>query len=784
MVVVADTSRTEAQMRADLDRAIRQVQAQLPGVQVRVDTSGARRDIDDFTRDAQGRLRDARGRFISEAALLGRGLGDGLRAGADDADSSLARLGGTILRTVVSMARLTATASLAIAPLVGIGTAAASAVAALGGLEGIANQAAGGLAILAAARGVLQVALTGVSEVIGTLTGSTEDFEKALETLSPEAQKVAREFRAIAPELTGFRTELQDALFTQLQGQGIADRFAGALGKIRPQAAGVAGAFGEMFARIAENITTPEVIEDLNTILSKTEDVVRALIPRVENLGAAFIDRAADGVGEFGGTLDLIRSVIAFVQPIMTDFGRIFSAIGQAAEDAGGSLTGPLGGALGIIADLFESAAGQTLLRTLIDLGNTIVEALAPAAFTLVEALAEGLAPVVEALAPAIEIVADTLADVVTELAPLLPLLGQLIASALPVLIPLLQLVATTAMSLLPPFVQFYQAVLPALIPLIDALVLAVGDLIEPISELAIELGPAFADLFTAVTPHIITMTEAIIPLIPVLTKMTVIMVDLAADIVALVVPALKLIAALLRGDFSAAGTQARDLFDRATRAIVGFFTALPRQILSAISSLPESLRTRARDAGERMRVAIRDKVNDAVDLVRDLPGRAGRALSGLGDRLYNAGRSLIGGFINGMRSRLGDIKDAASDLLGAARDFFPFSPAKVGPFSGMGYTDHSGEALVRGFIEGIKRTAPELTRAVNSTLGIRRGPFIPGGLVGVGDTVGLTVPNLAAPGVNVDVFIGNEQLDGFIDTRVQQNERATRRLAAQGVRR
>jgi hypothetical protein len=111
---------------------------------------------------------------------------------------------------------------------------------------------------------------------------------------------------------------------------------------------------------------------------------------------------------------------------------------------------------------------------------------------------------------------------------------------------------------------------------------------------------------------------------------------------------------------------------------------------------------------------ATREKISDALGWIRGLPGRARSALGDLGGVLAAAGRSLIRGFIDGIKSMVGSVRDAASDVVGAARDFFPFSPAKKGPFSGTGYTTHSGRALMKGFMEGIQSQLPALQSTFN----------------------------------------------------------------------
>ncbi|MER5213706.1 hypothetical protein ABT063_24820 [Streptomyces sp. NPDC002838] len=147
---------------------------------------------------------------------------------------------------------------------------------------------------------------------------------------------------------------------------------------------------------------------------------------------------------------------------------------------------------------------------------------------------------------------------------------------------------------------------------------------------------------------------------------------------------------------------------------IVRWFASLPGRAVSAIASLGPRIADRASGAMRSMRSRISSGVSDAVAAVRGLPGRARSALGNLGSYLAGSGRSLISGFISGIRGMIGSVRSAAADVVSAARDFFPFSPAKRGPFAGKGYTLHSGRALMDGFVEGIEGRLPAIRSVLN----------------------------------------------------------------------
>lgn len=77
---------------------------------------------------------------------------------------------------------------------------------------------------------------------------------------------------------------------------------------------------------------------------------------------------------------------------------------------------------------------------------------------------------------------------------------------------------------------------------------------------------------------------------------------------------------------------------------------------------------------------------------------------------MESAGLSVGASFAKGLASSTSLVADSASALLGAARAFFPNSPAKEGPFSGSGWVDKSGEAIGQGFADGIAASTPVAT--------------------------------------------------------------------------
>jgi TP901 family phage tail tape measure protein len=140
-----------------------------------------------------------------------------------------------------------------------------------------------------------------------------------------------------------------------------------------------------------------------------------------------------------------------------------------------------------------------------------------------------------------------------------------------------------------------------------------------------------------------------------------------------------------------------KDVWD----GIVAFFTAARNKIVSIINNFSEIV-NRARDIFNQMKDAAIAKAQELISWVAGLPGRLLGALGNIGGMLVGAGRSLISGFWDGMKSIWNSMVGWLEDKMSTLRGLWPFSPAKWGPFSGRGWVLYSGRALMEGFAAGM----------------------------------------------------------------------------------
>jgi phage-related protein len=400
-----------------------------------------------------------------------------------------------------------------------------------------------------------------------------------------------------------------------------------------------------------------------------------------------------------------------------------------------------------------------------------VLATLGPPAQVLIKALGAALGPIIKALGPVLLSAAQAVGKLVIALSPLIGVAGDLIAQLLPILVPVLDLLTGIFTDLAGPIKQIAVALGTALKPVIKGLSTVVQDLVDryldvfldllgdlaplipQLTPVLIQLGKSFGQILTAVAPllpQLATMTimfvaqllPAILPLVPPLLQLATMLLELATGvIVTVVVPALQglidFMTGLQRGFQPAIDavkwltTGIAKLFEWLSdhlvghsvipdmvRSIVSWFAGLPGKAVAALGNIASRLAGVMVNATNRMIGAVITGLKAIVSWMRDLPGRAKDALGDLGSYLYRSGQALLKGFISGITSMIKPVKNAVGSVLSGARDMFPFSPAREGPFSGRGWVEYSGQAIGDGLAAGMLARAAHVARAAETLAG------------------------------------------------------------------
>lgn len=311
---------------------------------------------------------------------------------------------------------------------------------------------------------------------------------------------------------------------------------------------------------------------------------------------------------------------------------------------------------------------------------------------------------------------------------------GVLIGSILPQLISLGQ-------EVVPPILGLINGVVPPLTEIIGIIVNLAGALIDsimpPLTQIIGSVLPPLTTVISALMPLLADVVKVIAPVIQVIGVVIGLILNIlqpaikfVADFIAVVVKTVsgvldgffKLVSGLITGDWRLAWQGAKQIFGSIWQGITGilkaqwafikgFFTAQLENIKTVWSgawnlvstyfaNVWKSIQAVLAGAWGAIQNAVNGGVGNTVNTVKSLPGKAVAALGNIGNALFNAGKNLVQGFINGIKSMFGAIGSTARDLgnkaMSGVKNVLGIrSPSKV-------FTD-IGVMTGRGMVNGVE---------------------------------------------------------------------------------
>lgn len=177
---------------------------------------------------------------------------------------------------------------------------------------------------------------------------------------------------------------------------------------------------------------------------------------------------------------------------------------------------------------------------------------------------------------------------------------------------------------------------------------------------------------------------------------------------------------------------------------LVHWVRGLPGRAGAALGGMYAAVRAPVANAFTSMKNAAVDKAVSMVNWVRGLPGRVRSGLGNLGSLLWNAGSSVISGFINGLKSKIGAVKDTLGDLT-----------SKLTSWKGPADVDArilrpAGRLVIGGFQDGIADQIPALRSQLQGLTGAVPGIVMQAQAGGTAPSVGMAAALGAASGNGV----------------------------------
>lgn len=149
---------------------------------------------------------------------------------------------------------------------------------------------------------------------------------------------------------------------------------------------------------------------------------------------------------------------------------------------------------------------------------------------------------------------------------------------------------------------------------------------------------------------------------------------------------------------------------------IVAIFTKARDRVVAVIDGVKAIVEKIRKFFGE-LKAAADKGVGPLIDFVKGIPQRILDAIGNLAKTLYNKGKDIVQGLIDGIKAMFNKLKDIAGDLVDIIGRFLPGSPAEEGPLSGKGYVLKRGQRFVQDFATGILDAAVLARRAMGTMM-------------------------------------------------------------------
>lgn len=448
----------------------------------------------------------------------------------------------------------------------------------------------------------------------------------------------------------------------------------------------------------------------------------------------------------FGKIRDLFHNIVAGFR--MPDFqmpagleGPLVSAFkaGQQLREVFRTLGDTLGPVFGTLAGTFGTLFAS--LGPLIPQFLSLWTAISP------------LGIVLQALAPIIPIIAEQLGSlaiqvggilmsaisavmpVLTQLAQVLTqALGQIFISLAPVIVTLLGQMGVMFAQLAPVVTQIITVVAQLVMQLVSALMPIFMQLVAAVFPMVIQI---FGAVMAAIVPLVSMIAGLLIPIIRALLPVVVVVFSVVASVIRsamqIVMGIIQVVTGIISGNWSQVWNGIVNILRGVWSLITGVISGalgIVRSVISAGIGLAVGfIRNGFQGAVGFLAGVWNNIVNGVSGMIGRVSGFFGGlggkilgALGNIGSTLYNAGRDIVQGLINGIGSMLGSIGRAVLDIV----------PAAIrGPFEKlMGIQSPSrvaiwwGEMIGGGLAGSIRKQTPKVASAVRKLV-----PGLPAGV-------------------------------------------------------
>ena len=480
-------------------------------------------------------------------------------------------------------------------------------------------------------------------------------------------------------------------------GRRVAD-FATALpARLAPLVAGASSVLQPLLS----NVSGPKIMDALSGVWARLTSVVQpivsAIIPVVTQLSNAFaplIPQIVSLIGtvmrlasSFNPTTLLFRGLAGVLPQIIPIVGQVGESIAALLSQVLPMVAPALSGIVDLVSGLMAEV-GPGLMGLLSTLAGVLTGTLVPAIMQLMPILVQIVQSVVAMLVPVLPTIGNLLEAIVAVVGSILQALSPL----LPVIISIVGVVVSALAPVLPQIGLLLAAVGDA----VAALVVAIAPLIEVVANL---LAPVLSVLLAALTPIIDVVMVVANVLASVLAVAIQAVIPLIASCVETVTTGAQLVTSIVGPSISGLAQLVISAFQGVYNVISSVWNAIVGVVSVAIASTVGTI-----TGG--MSTALGAVRNFGSELSRSISGAMSSmvaAIGNLGSVLWNAGVSLIDGFVGGIRSAFGRVQATLGSLTSALPSWkgpAPLDKVLLAP---------AGRMIIGGLVRGLESQYPRV---------------------------------------------------------------------------
>jgi len=592
----------------------------------------------------------------------------------------------------------------------------------------------------AALAGTLSKAGLNTSQVMGSMG-------KALVTLAKDGEEPQAAFKRVTGELGEFVKKGDTAgaldLASKIFGTKGASQFVGAIqsGKVNlDDLTASAGLSSDTILGLGQE--TADAAESWQLIKNKALLALEPLGTAVFNLagqGMGFLAANIDGVigrlTDFGEGVAGIITVLAtgdFKGPIFgqeedSGFVDVLFNIREAFQTIApivGQVFGTLGTTLGpLIPQFFALFSAISPIQTIFQAIQPLLPQLFAVFSQLAGVIGGTLSTALTALVPVfvqlqgvfVQVFQQVLATALPVIVQLVTMLGETFAQLLPIIVPIITTLAGLAVTLIsqlmPIFMQLVSTVLPMVVTIFGAVLQAIGPLIQMIAGLLIPI---------------------IMALMPVVVTVFSVIANVIGSVMQIIMGIIQVVTGIISGNWEQVWAGIGNIFGGIWNTIVavvsGALQIVGQVVISGLGLVANFVGSILGNIGRFFGDTWSNIINGASGMIGNLLGFFGGlggkivgALGDIGNTLFNTGKNIIQGLIDGIGSMMGAIGRAVLNIVPEAiRGPFEqllgiHSPSRV--FRGYGVN------IGQGLILGIGDMHSDIESAVNGMVTVPSTP-------------------------------------------------------------